>query len=174
MLNNLDELMGGQKADIFYCDPPWGAGMLKFFRTNNGQINHPDNWMEFVKRLKFIKDRHVTGSAFIEMGNKNEADVVEIFGKPQGRYIAKYKNGTSLVLGYGEQPMGNPNGKTGIALVTEIISTLPSKAKSVLDCCVGLGMTVKAAKRLGLTVYANELNPKRASQAMKIMPFTVV
>jgi len=174
MLNNLDDLMGCQKADILYTDPPWGEGMLKYFRTHNGQINHADNWMEFVRRLKFIKDRHVSGSAFIEIGNRNEADIREIFGYPQGRYIAKYKNGTSLVLGYGEQPLGNPNGKTGVSLVTEIISTLPSRPKSVLDCCVGLGMTVKAAKKLGMKVYANELNLKRATATMKIMQFAMV
>jgi len=49
---------------------------------------------------------------------------------------------TLIEIATGEKRKYNPNGKGGVDLVMEIISTLPTKPKSVLDCCVGLGMTV--------------------------------
>ncbi len=33
IVNNIDDLMDGQIADIFYCDPPWGEGTIKAFET---------------------------------------------------------------------------------------------------------------------------------------------
>ena len=178
MLNNLDDLMGGNKADVFYSDPPWGPGMLKYFRTHNNQKGHIDDWMEFVKRLKLICDRHVKGARFIEMSMKCESDIVKVFGKPQARYVQKYNAGSkalpNILLCYGEVPQKDPSGLGGVALPHTVLGNLPSKPKSVLDCCVGLGMTAKAAKKLGMQVYANELNPKRASRTMEVLNFTLV
>ena len=129
--------------------------------------------MEFVKRVKFLCDRHVKGPLFIETGIRFEKDIVSIFGNPDGRYEIQYKAGSkrlpNLLLGYGDQPKEDPSGKSGIDVPYTVISSLPVKPQSIFDCCIGLGSTAKVAKKLGIICYANELNPKRAEQAMKIL-----
>ena len=156
MTNDLDDLLQGVKVDVFYSDPPWGEGNLKFWRTHNGQKGHTVDWGMFVRRVKFLCDRHVSGPVFIETGVRFENDIIAIFGKPQGRYVTKYKGGgkilPNLLLGYGEQPKLDPSGKTGLQVPLTVLSSLPTPPKSVLDCCVGLGMTAKVAKKLGMTV----------------------
>ena len=178
MTNDLDDLFQGQKADVLYSDPPWGEGNLKFWRTHNGQKGHHVDWVAFMRRLKFLADRHVKGSLFIETGMRFEKDVESVFGKPQGRYVIKYKGGgqilPNLLLGYGEQPKNDPTGKTGFDVPFTALSSLPTPPKSVFDCCVGLGTTAKVAKKLGILCYANELNPKRAAKTMKILDFELV
>jgi hypothetical protein len=178
MTNDLDGLFQGQKADIFYSDPPWGAGNLNFWRTYNNQKGHPTSWNEFVHRIKFLAYRHTKGTKFIETGLRFEQDIIDVFGKPTARYVIKYKAGgkilDNLLLVYGERPLQDPTGKTGFDVPYTAISSLPTQPKSVFDCCVGLGTTAKVAKKLGLICYANELNPNRVAKTMKILDFTVM
>ena len=89
MTNDLDDLFQGAKADVLYSDPPWGEGNLKFWRTHNGQKGHPTDWTAFIHRIKFLCDRHVSGSLFIETGMRFEKDIIAVFGQPQGRYVIK-------------------------------------------------------------------------------------
>ena len=77
------------------------------------------------------------------------------------------------LLGYGEQPKLDPSGKTGLQVPLTVLSSLPNPPKSVLDCCVGLGMTAKVAKKLGMNCYANELNPNRVAKTMKVLDFVL-
>ena len=169
-LDNLDDLMQGQKADVFYSDPPWGQGNLKYWRTMNGQAGYEVDWLKFVERIKWLCERHVTGSMFIETGVRFEKDVVSIWGEPQGRYEIVYKAGNkylpNILLGYGEQPTADPSGMTGWKIPHTVLSTLPTAPTSVLDCCMGLGTTAKIAKKLDIMCYANELNPNRASKTI--------
>ena len=178
MNNDLDDLFQGAKADVFYSDPPWGSGNLKFWRTYNGQKGYEVDWMRFINRVKYLCDRHVKGSVFLETGVRFENDVVSVFGKPQCRYNIIYKSGgkpmPNLLLGFGEKPKLDPTGKTGFAVPFTVLSSLPSSPQSVFDCCVGLGLTAKVAKKLNMSCYANELNPKRAAQTMKILDFALV
>lgn len=176
MTNDLDDLFGGTKADVFYSDPPWGEGNLKYWRTHNGQKGHPVNWIEFVKRVHFLWKRHVTGACFVETGVKFEKDVINIFGKPDGRWVIRYssQNLPNILLGWGEMPKLDPSGKKGFDVPFTVLSSLPTKPRSVFDCCVGLGTTAKVAKKLGIQCFANELNPKRAERTMKILDFSLI
>ena len=178
MTSDLDDLFQGAKADVMYSDPPWGVGNLKFWRTYNGQKEHNVDWVRFVQRIKFLADRHVRGSIFLETGMRFEQDIIDIFGKPQGRYVIKYKGGgkilPNVLLGYGEQPKLNPSGMMGFDVPFTVLSSLPTPPKSVFDCCVGLETTARVAKKMDLLCYANELNPKRAAKTMKILDFGLV
>jgi hypothetical protein len=176
MTNDFDDLFQGAKADILYSDPPWGEGNLKFWRTFNNQKGHPVNWLEFVKRVRFLWQRHVTGACFIETGVRFADDVIGMFGKPSCRYAIIYSSQSlpNILLGWGEVPQKDPTGKKGINVPLTVLSSLPSKPLSVFDPCVGLGMTAKVAKKLSMTCFANELNPKRAERTMKILPFELV
>ena len=178
MSNDLDDLMQGEKADLLYVDPPWGSASLSFWRTHNKQKGHAINWEAFLQRIRFIYERHVTGGLCIETGLKFESGIVSVFGHPQGRYDVVYKSGgvlrPSLILIYGALPQKDPTGLNGYDLPYTVISALPHRPRSVLDPCVGLGTTAKVAKALGMTCYANELNPDRAAKTMRILDFQLV
>ena len=38
VMDSLDELMGAEKADLIYSDPPWGQGNVKYWQTMNKKM----------------------------------------------------------------------------------------------------------------------------------------
>jgi hypothetical protein len=176
MLDDLDDLFQGTKADVLYSDPPWGVGNLKFWRTHNHQKGHPVDWNGFVERIKFLYQRHVHGPLFLETGMKFEGDLVKVFGKPDHRYEIVYggTNLPNLLLVWGANPTVSPEGKKGYNVPYSALSSYEKKPTLIFDCCVGLGTTAKVAKALGATCFANELNPERAARTMKIMDFKLI
>ncbi len=172
MTDDLEDLMKGQMADLMYVDPPWGPGMLKYFRTKNGQRVMVDSWRIFLARLREIWERYCKGPYFIKMGHEWVNDVVSIFGTPEIIYPVFYANGKTSALiqggGHGHEYMLSH--KTGRDLVRDAIRY--SGAWTVLDPCSGYGMTGHACLDLVLgdpgrhmRVYLNELNPERSARA---------
>jgi len=178
MVDDLDDLFQGQKAECLYSDPPWGIGNLKYWRTMNKQKGHNVDWFNFLERIKFHYNRHVSGPLFLETGLRFEGDLGKVFGKPDARYEIIYGSGNrllkNLLLCWGAIPQKSPEGMQGIDILYTVLSSLEKIPKSVFDCCVGLGTTAKVCKKLGAICYANELNPARAAATMKILPFEVV
>jgi hypothetical protein len=175
MLDNLDDLFKGEKADCLYSDPPWGLGNLKYWRTMNSQKGHDVDWLRFLERIKFLYERHVNGPLFIETGLRFEDDLIKIFGEFLARYEIVYGSGSkklpNVLLCWGAIPRKSPAGMTGFDVPITVLSSLPSIPKSVFDCCVGLGITAKVCKKIGAVCYANELNKKRAEKTIKILDF---
>jgi hypothetical protein len=175
MLDNLDDLFKGEKADCLYSDPPWGLGNLKYWRTMNEQKGHNVDWFKFLERIKFLYEHHIRGPLFLETGLKFEKDLEEVFGKPDARYQCLYGSGSkklpNVLLCWGIVPGKSPAGMSGFDVPYTVISSLPTIPKSIFDCCVGLGTTAKVCKKINATCYANELNTKRASSTMKILDF---
>jgi len=178
MLDNLDDLFNGEKAESMYCDPPWGIGLIKYFRKLNGQTAEHDNWLSFLMRIKFLYERHVNGPLFIQIGLRLEKDLVQVFGEPSARYKCLYGSGKNkspcALLCWGAVPSKSPEGLNNTPILTTVLESLLKKPKSVFDCCVGLGMAARACKKLGIVCYANELNPKRVAETMKILDFEAV
>jgi len=175
MVDDLDELFQGQKADCFYSDPPWGLGNLKYWRTINKQKGHNVDWVNFLKRIKYLYERHVNGPLFLETGLRFENDLIEVFGTPAARYQCLYGTGNrmlpNLLLCWGAVPSQSPEGMSGVDMVHTVLTSIPTVPQSVFDCCVGLGTTAKVCKKIGAVCFANELNPERAARTMKILDF---
>jgi hypothetical protein len=183
MKTMLDELFtfDGQmvKAEAMYSDPPWGLGNLKYWRTMNGQkgeAEYQTAWIEFLERLKAIRDRHVDGPTFIETGMRFEKDLAGVFGKPSRVYRIVYtsKKLPNLLMCWGDLPSIDVTGKSGVIVALCTLRSLPHVPKSVLDPCVGLGITAKACKHIEATCFANELNRSRMIRTAKIMDFEEV
>jgi len=173
MIDDLDDLFKGEKADCLFSDPPWGLGNLKYWRTMNEQKGHNVDWFRFLERIKFLYERHVCGPLFIETGIRFENDLVKVFGEPSARYEKVYgsKKLPNILLCWGAVPGKSPAGMNCFDTPIAVLSSLPNIPKSVFDCCVGTGATAKACKKIGAVCYANELNPKRAAKTMKILDF---
>jgi len=176
MIDDLDDLFQGEKAEAMYCDPPWGIGHIKYFRTLNGQKHkQSDDWLLFLERLKFLYERHVAGPLFLECGPRFVNDLIQVFGQPTAQYECKYGAGLSfLVSCWRAVPEISPVAFKDWKIPYTVLSTIKNKPKSVFDCCVGLGQTAKACKEIGAICYANELNPARAAKTMKILNFKEV
>jgi len=178
MIDDLDDLFKGEKAECLYSDPPWGLGNLKYWRTMNEQKGHNVDWINFLKRIKFLYERHVQGPLFIETGVRFEDDLAGVFGKPDAKYGILYGPGNkklpNILLCWGAVPGKSPGGMTGFDVPYTALSSLPMIPKSVFDCCVGLGTTAKVCKKISAVCYANELNPKRAERTKKILNFELV
>jgi hypothetical protein len=175
MLDDLDDLFKGEKADCLYSDPPWGLGNLKYWRTMNEQKGHTVDWFRFLERIKFLYERHVKGPLFIETGLRFEDDLVKVFGEILAKYEIVYGSGgkkfPNILLCWGAIPEKSPAGMTGFDVPYTVLSSLPNIPKSIFDCCIGLGTTAKVCKKLGVICYANELSRKRAERTMKILDF---
>jgi hypothetical protein len=177
MIDNLDDLFQGLKADCLYSDPPWGVGNLKYWRTMNKQKGHSVNWDDFINRIRFLYERHVNGPLFLETGMRFEPDLENVFGKPDVRYEVKYGSGKNilpcLLMVWGATPKISAEGKKGYDVPYSALSSYGKHPEIVFDCCVGLGTTAKVAKALGAACFANELNRTRAQKTMKILDFVM-
>ena len=178
MIDDLDDLFRGEKADCLYTDPPWGLGLIKYFRTLNGQKGINDDWFAFLGRIKYLYERHVSGPLFLEIGIKTECDLIKVFGTPDARYVKHYGSGSNkrpnILLCWGAVPAVSPADTNCFEAPVVVLSSLSNKPKSVFDCCIGTGATAKACKKTGVICYANELNPKRAQKTMQILDFEQV
>ena len=58
IMEGIDSLMEGQKADFIYSDPPWGQGNITYWQTMNVKMNNADrsaiDYNEFIKLLKIF------------------------------------------------------------------------------------------------------------------------
>jgi hypothetical protein len=185
IMEDMTELMNGQKADLFYCDPPWGPGLLKTFETLNHKAGEQAPAVEFgsfTARLFEVADRYAKSTGMIEYGIK-WADQIIRAGQIAGlqyRYTldATYKSGSRVLphhvhvftKGMTEIPSKESYGDLkpfaeSSSLVQKILSKFPTGL--VFDPCCGLGATADAAKKMGWTFYGNELTKKRLNQTMK-------
>ena len=161
--------------DMAYVDPPWNQGNASTFRTK----------AEVEKRADFQKlivavinaTRHVTGPVFMEMGKKEEANVIcwaeregmKVYQSWEIMYYRKYP-ARLLYMGWDSEaapvqftlsPEGMDDEDTPKWAMQEI------QPRTVLDPCMGRGGTAVAAHRLGIDSIGFELNPKRLSVTLE-------
>lgn len=186
IVNGLTELMGGTKADVFYCDPPWGAGTLKAFETLNHKYGEKAGSVQlndFLVQLFALAATHSRGYVFIEYGLKWKETVIAAAlaqgFKHLGTAVCSYKSGSKVLPHhlhtFSLAPLPLPQidfGGLGIytnpADLTEVVlKAVAGPGQIVLDPCCGLGSTAIAAKRLGMVFYGNELTAKRLEATAK-------
>lgn len=163
-----------EKAECMYTDPPWGAGAMKLFRTMNKESPSVMDFEGLLVKLKNLAEEYVWGPVIIEMGQRFQADVIRVFGKPLATYYPKYSTGiTQTVMCYHREPDRDLGQFHGPALVAEALKSV-GRPRSVFDPFIGLGTTAKACRKLGLMCLGNELNRERMLRTTEIMTFEEV
>jgi hypothetical protein len=171
--NAIVQLMGNERADALYCDPPWGPGNLKYWHTH-AKIEAPQiSWEEFVKIVDNVLRLHVKPLApvWIEMGLRWVARFTEClfesgrsnpfvwitrYGSSELRPCALIYSGPSLPDGF------DPSYLRGAKLPHACLQACRlEQGAVVLDPCCGKGYTARATHTLGLSFRGLELNPHR-------------
>lgn len=186
--DNLDELFNGEKADIYYSDPPWGEGNLKYWQTMNKKMTGAEpkevNLDKFLNRVlecstKYTKD---TAIIFIEYGLRWNNDLIEL----AKNYDLKCVKSIELLYGSKNLPnilnifvkgnrqlnitdeyVNNVYHKKGIAVLENAITPFIKENDIVCDLCCGLGYTAQFSVNHKLKFIGNELNQARLNKTIE-------
>lgn len=184
--DDLDELMQGDNADLFYSDPPWGEGNLKYWQTMNNKMNgEPVKQVDlgrFLERVIDVSVSHTSDDAviFFEYGCRWHDQFCSVAEQHGLKHICS----TEMVYGSGNHPVmsivfdkhgthGIPDGyqekvyhTKGYSSLLAAIEPFLGNSASIMDPCCGLGYTAKFAVDHGLRFYGNELNMKRLERTI--------
>lgn len=177
-------LMGSEKADLIYSDPPWGQGNIKFWQTTNAKMN--PEWKKqdldlqnFLHTLMgFYKNYSRPGAhILIEYGQQWHDELVRTashYGLIHGGSTKlQYRSGSKLlpldllVFGNGTAPsipagfMDEVRDTYGYPTLKVVFKHFAVPGGMVLDPCCGMGYTAQAAIDFGMTFRGNEMNHKR-------------
>lgn len=161
-------------ADLVYCDPPWGPGIAKIFRTKAGVPNPNLDYPQFLASLGDIFRRYVRGEVWLDMGCRWIDLLDKIMAQSGARTLGIYEtfygrpsrparlwrgafvnSNFPLVEGKG------PTGLSGEKIAEWIFNFCAQPGGIVIDPCIGLGMTARFAHRYGMICYGMELHPRR-------------
>lgn len=183
LLNGIDRLMGDVKADVFYADPPWGAGHLKFFQDMNYKMtgtpkkvtdqnefttaffktamDYAKNWVVVEYGLRWAGEIVETGKSF---GLHHRETVLVYYrkNKPMNVHIFS-KNLDPLPAGYIEALTE----QEGINSIRTTLGYLAKPGDVIMDPVCGLGLTAKVCIEQDLIFYGNELNAKRLDKTIE-------
>lgn len=191
LTNGLKELMGEDKADIFYSDPPWGPGLLKYFETlrmkqTNDLCRKDIDFGEFIEAFFGVIDSYAKNVVFIEYAINGESLIREMAIKHNLTHHKtlniKYDAGGKHRMLPSHLHMFSKDGSVDSSyldalegrednydFVTTVMKKFSIQNGIVLDPCCGLGLMADAALGVGMRFRGNELNPKRAMHTEKII-----
>lgn len=181
----LDEMLGGERVHVFYSDPPWGDGNLKYWATINrrmtGREFAPLSYSSLVARIVSLIASHVDGHVFVETGPKWERETKDALSSVLHSvvtYPLKYRSGGDLlpnVLLYGvtgEQHATmkfDPSGMHGYEVPKRCVAAVKTPGGVVLDPCCGMGYSAKAAVAAGMRFRGNEFNEQRLQKTIAFL-----
>lgn len=186
VMDGISDLMGGNKVDIMYSDPPWGQGNIRYWQTMNQKMNGAEKrdilYDDFLKQIFKIADAYVTDFLFVEYGCQWKNDIID-YGTTNnfvhnGIVGLKYRAGSVFrpldlhVFNRTEKPLDsayikNVSDTSGYKTLQRAIIPFADKTKSILDPCCGMGYTAQIAVDTGMTFYGNELNFKRLNKTIQ-------
>lgn len=174
---NVDKLMGGQKADMVFTDPPYGIG-YEYNKHKDAQgkeyLDFCDKWFENIKNNKFIvitagwkynsywikkeprdlmfwlQRNKQTGGTFFHF---RRVEPIFVWGNPIRKYNFDFFEETSDRLDGLREKHTCPK---PVNLIQEIISVCD---KSVLDVFGGSGTTLIACEKTNRKCFMMELDP---------------
>lgn len=184
----LESFLGATKADIFYTDPPWGEGNIKYWNTMNRKMNSdvipvpPIQLRPFLDRVLSLAAAYTRGWVVVEYG-KRWTEVVKTQAQKHGLHhcgtVECLYGSTNLPLDLlvfntsGVQPinLSSVYHQKGYKCVKAVFQLLtPSGGAGVgMDLCCGLGYTARACVDSGLTFMGNELNLARLQETLKAL-----
>ena len=182
----VEKLLDGAKVDHVYTDPPWGLGLLKWFRTHNEQKDEAalQDWPRFLHHLATAIRGAIKPASyvFIDMGDAWVDDVQGAMGvvgiHEIGRYTATYQGGGktrpyTVWLGHLDpKAVRMPDPPAGLPydqMVRYGLGWATKPGEVILDVCCGKGSIAKVAYQQGLRYYGLELNPKRLAETEKLL-----
>ncbi len=184
-VDQIDKLVGDDRADIFYSDPPWGPGNLKYWDTINKKANTDakeyqfgfdvDLFLETVLRSakKFSK-----GFVVIEYGvrwTKKVENMGQVLGLHHcGTTEVLYDNAKrplDVIFFHVDEPkildLSSVYHTAEYTTVRTIFNLLGAgEGKIGMDLCCGLGYTARACIDFKMKFIGNELNWKRLDKTM--------
>ena len=181
IFDNLDELYGSEKIDIFYSDPPWGN--LEYWQTLNEKMTGAErkktDLLKFLNRFFDVAVMYTNYDApiFVEYGIKWNPQLIEMAESHGLRLHAEIE----MLYGSPARPMVlNVFSKTGklnlpLEYKKSVYHTKGYKSllaalkpfegkKSITDPCCGLGYSARYAAEHGMAFYGNELNASRLAE----------
>lgn len=185
IMDGLDELMQGEKAAIFYSDPPWGQGNLKYWQTvnkrNTGATPQPVPPLhDFLRQIFKLAAAHSTGLVFIEYGCQWATQIVNIAAQEGLRHLATAGityNSPALPMhmhaftltAAAPLPQGwqaAVTGKHGFHAARAAVEAAAQPGRIILDPCCGFGGTARLAIKHGMHFRGNELNSARLAKTI--------
>ncbi len=171
--------------NMVYTDPPWNTGNCKYWRTiahkddNSIKTYHQVYFKEFL--TKMINSLNTNSSKmnviWIETSIKEAETVKKIITKKSNLpfsgewtiYYGSPKRPNKLLrFSKNENIKNDPTGLSGQAPTEWAFKQEDSlKSKTVLDPCIGKGMTARIAYKHDKTCYGMELNPRRLQKTIE-------
>lgn len=173
-------LLGDEKADVVYCDPPWGPGNQQYWHTMRENGSSPrTSWSEFLDHLVKVVVSHSKPEApiFIEMGLRwvDELDQAMIRAgvRTQRRWLTTYgPKSKSLpvwlsLYGLHDVQVEMPDPPHGEPVTRAALKAVVKPGMIVLDPCTGLGMTARCTHKLGGCFRGTEMNLTRLDRTIE-------
>lgn len=187
----VEELMAGEQADLFYSDPPWGDGNLKFWRTMNEKMTGrtgyvPPDLHAFLTQIFSLAKRFAKNTVIIDYGVKWEAPLIDMAStvaglQHLGRATPVYGS-TKLPCHthvFQKSPHSMPapdmtwadyfkriDGTTAFTCVKLVVAPFAVPGGVYLDPCCGLGYGARVAMLHQMRFRGNELNSARLASTI--------
>jgi len=182
--SGISELVSGATADIFYSDPPWGSGNLKYWETMNKKMNGVSSEFmtkdvgEFLDIVLGHSIRYTDGWVVIEYGKRWTDLLIQkaldhglsFCGKVEALYGSS-NHPLDIVFFRTDGPrqidLSPIYHLKGYKCVKEIFKLLkPSSGGVGMDLCCGMGYTAQACIDNGLSFIGNEVNKARLNKTI--------
>lgn len=188
--NGIDLLMGDETADLFYSDPPWGVGNLKFWQTKNlkdtGTPRTDQDLDDFLSHIFRIASRYTKRVVMIEYGIRWRDEIIKRGEAVNLKHLdvigLRYKSGKGLLPldlhvfspsgGISALPRdyeSQVRDTYGFDTLKKAVGPLCIKGDTILDPCCGMGYTARAALENGMTFRGNELNAVRLQKTINLL-----
>ena len=188
VMESLDELMGEDKAYLFYSDPPWGQSKLSYWQTINLKLNPEATradylHRDFLERLFRVAVCYTDGLVFIEYGVRWEDEVLNM-GTAHGLHhqwtaVPWYRSSYGKLLplhlhlfSTRRDTVAKPSDIDGTKGIQTLLAAAKPFAKSgeiLLDPCCGLGYSARLAMETGMRFRGNEINRKRLEGTIEVL-----
>lgn len=163
-------LMGGERADVVYSDPPWGPGNQQYWHTMRERGAAPrTSWPDFLTAFcsSVARHRRPRAPVFVEMGVRWGQDLLAamaVAGLPhhwtQSVLYGSPKRPNLLML-FGAYVDVDVAGMSGEAMTNKALAACVRPGHVVLDPCTGLGMTARVTHALSGVFRGCEMNAAR-------------
>jgi hypothetical protein len=185
VMDDLDGLLRGERADLIYTDPPWGQGNVRYWQTINqrqtGAERQDIEFGAFLARVFDVLARYAAGPVFVEYGIRwrpeIESQTKRCSFRIELRCPSLYASGSNLLpLDFyvlSRQPLAIPAGYAdmvgrlkGKDLPIQATAPFATAGGIILDPMCGMGYTAEAARRHGMRFRGNELNRHRLEKTI--------